>query len=444
MRDPERPERRGPQVQGRGGLSDAERLAPDSAERLATDSAERLATDSAAHWRAVRRQLSLHRPELTEVAGRCYPSAARAGPSALLYRADWIPDRPLELGEVRLNWTEPAPVPIVTGIGSVSRHVRPLRADGTRYPAYADALAALDPPALLENRPCYRLLSARLTTGMSQLDLARGRYFDGVNVGEALAHELADAWAVGPQPAGPAGPAASAGPAGPAASAASAASAVLPIRDLTGDPCDLSRRSAICAITTLTLRRATPGNASFLLHWRDPAQVTHAGGLHQVMPVGIFQPADDHPVSERSDLSLWRSMAREFSEELLGTTEDYDDLGSPVDYDRWPFYRELSAARAAGRLRVHCLGLGVDPLSLAVDILTVAVFDGDVFDALFGDLVAVNAEGRVIGGRGASGTSGVPFTGEIIRRFAGGGQPMQAAGAAVLQLAWRHRARLLG
>jgi hypothetical protein len=44
------------------------------------------------------------------------------------------------------------------------------------------------------------------------------------------------------------------------------------------------------AISTLTLRRSAGGDASFPLHWRDPAKVTHAGGLYQVIPVGIFQP----------------------------------------------------------------------------------------------------------------------------------------------------------
>lgn len=198
------------------------------------------------------------------------------------------------------------------------------------------------------------------------------------------------------------------------------------------------------AITTLTLRRAATGDASFLLHRRDPAKVTHAGGLCQVIPVGIFQPADDNPASEQNDLSLWRSMAREFSEELLATGEDYQHLGSPLDYDRWPFYRQLSTARKTGRLCVSCLGVGVDPLTLAVDVLTAAVFDGDLFDATFGGLVAANAEGRIIASQGASGAPGVPFTSETVDRFGAGGEPMQAAGAAILQLAWRHRNSLLG
>jgi hypothetical protein len=326
---------------------------------------------------------------------------------------------------MELAWAEHPPPAAVTGAEPESARVRPLRADGSRYPGYADAIAALDPPALFDNRPSYRLLAADLVGGAGRMDLSLGRYFDGVNMGEALAHEFAGARPDAPRPA---------------------AAGRLPFRELAGDPCDLSRRSAMCAITTLTLRRTAAGDASFLLHWRDPAKVTHAGGLYQVMPVGIFQPADDNPSSVRSDLSLWRSMAREFSEELLGTAEDYRELGSPLDYGRWPFYRELAAAREAGKLGVACVGLGVDPLTFAADILTVAVFDGDVFDRLFAGLVAANAEGNVIGPSAAAapGGPGIPFTGEAIRRLAGGSESMQAAGAAVLQLAWQHRRSLLG
>ena len=105
---------------------------------------------------------------------------------------------------------------------------------------------------------------------------------------------------------------------------------------------------------------------------------------------------------------------------------------------------QLSTARNAEKLRVSCLGVGVDPLTLAVDILTAAVFDGDVFDATFDGLVTTNAEGRIIAGQGASGAPGVPLTTEAVERFGGGAEPMQAAGAAILQLAWRHRDSLLG
>ena len=392
--------------------------------------AGRLAPDSPERWRAGRAGLKRRRHLLTQAAGRLYPDAARVGTTTLLCRPEWIPAQPLGLDEVTLTWAKHPPAPAVTGAEPASAHVRPRRADGGRYPGYADAIAALDPPELFENRPSYRLLAAGLTGGGGRMDLSLGRYFDGVNVNEALAHEFAGAWPDGPGPAAP----------------VPTATGSLPLRELIGDPCDLSRRSSMCAITTLTLRRTAAGAASFLLHWRDPAKVTHAGGLYQVMPVGIFQPADDDPASVRNDLSLWRSMAREFSEELLGTPEDYRALGTPLDYGRWPFYRELGAARSAGKLSVACVGLGVDPLTFATDILTVAVFDDDVFDRVFAGLVAANAEGRVIGpdAPAVPGMPGVPVTGEAIRRLAGGSESMQAAGAAALQLAWRHRGSLLG
>ena len=39
--------------------------------------------------------------------------------------------------------------------------------------------------------------------------------------------------------------------------------------------------------------------------------------------------------------------------------------------------------------------------------------------------------------------TGIPFTAETVHRFTRD-EPMQAAGAAVLELAWQHRKHLLG
>jgi hypothetical protein len=375
-----------------------------------------------ARWRATRRDLNQRRHDLATAAAGLYPGIPRIGATGLLCREEWLPDRPVGLDQVHLRWAGHPPEPLAGGAGRASEQLRPPGPAGQRYRTYAEALAVLDPPALFENRPAYRLLAADLTgpAGTGHLDLTAGRYFDTVSTGEALAHELAAAWPGGtvvPVPGS------------------------LPFRDSLGDPLDLTRRPAGLAISTLTLRRAPSGEASFLLHWRDPAKVTHAGGLYQVMPVGIFQPADDHPASVRGDLSLWHSLVREFSEELLGTPEDYTALGTPIDYGKWDFCRRLTSARENGQLRIWCLGLGADPLTLAADLLTVAVFDSELFDTEFAGLVTVNAEGRIVTGHG---TTGFPFTAEAVARFAGGTEPMQAAGAAVLQLAWKHRALLLG
>lgn len=375
--------------------------------------------DSPERWRQVRRLLSANHQALAAVAAGLHGDVARVGATDLLGRPEWLPAEPLELDAVTLGWAACPPGPAVDGAGPAAAHVLPRQAAGGRYGTYAEAIAALDRPALFENRACYRLLDASLA-GPPMLSFGRARYFDAVNLGHAVAHELAAAWHRSP---------------------GAITMDDLPLRASMGDPCDLLRRCAITAVSTLTLRRAPRGAVSFVLHWRDPAKVNHAGGLYQVMPAGIFQPVTDAPAAERNDLSLWLCMTREFSEEFLGASEDYPTRDGLLDYGQWPFYRELAAAREAGTLSVSCLGVGVDPVTLATDIMTVAVFDSDVFDSVFHGLVAQNAEGRVVT---EGGSAAIPFTAESVARFTGGSEPMQTAGCALLQLAWQHRRSLLG
>ena len=150
--------------------------------------------------------------------------------------------------------------------------------------------------------------------------------------------------------------------------------------------------------------------------------------MYQVIPVGVFQPSGEASWHEREDFSLWRCMLREFDEELRGTPEEYG--AGPVDYDSWPFARHMAAALDRGQVRVWCLGLGVDPLTYATDLLTVAVIDSRVFDELFSLDPRGNAEGSVLAAR--------EFAAHVIDRIVTS-EPVQAAGAAVLRLAWRHR-----
>lgn len=373
----------------------------------------------AEHWRRIRRLLNEHRLELATMAAGLYPDLPRVAGTDLLCWPGWLPATPLDLADLRLGWVSVPPPPVADGAGEAAVHVLPRSAAGPAYPTYAAAIEGLDRPALFENRVCYRLLDAELGGG-PRLRFGLARYFDAVNLGHAVAHELTGAWASS----------------GTAPDRADLDWAALPLRASVGDPCALPRRSALTAVTTLTLRRAPGGAASFLLHWRDPARVNHAGGLYQVMPAGIFQPVSAAPAARRHDLSLWRCMTREFSEELLGGSEEYPTRGGRLDYGHWPFHRELAAAREAGTLRVSCLGLGVDPLTLATDILTVAVFEAGVFDRMFRGLVTENAEGRVVT---QDGSAAIPFTRAAVDRFTGGAEPLQTAGAALLRLAWQHR-----
>lgn len=206
----------------------------------------------------------------------------------------------------------------------------------------------------------------------------------------------------------------------------------LPFRRLVGDPYDFERRPVMPAISTLTIRGGD--EPSFLLHRRDSRNVAIAGGMLQVIPSGVFQPSSVLPDVANEDFSLWRNLQREFSEELLGNPEHNGD-GQPVDYAAEPF-ASLDQARADGRVRVFCLGVALDALTLMGEILTVAIIEPGTFDWLARDFVEVNDEGTIVGER-------LPFTDDVVGSVLGSGR-MAPAGAGCLRLAWQHREHLLG
>ncbi len=385
-------------------------------------------------WRTVRRFLNQHRHELAGLGARLHAGQHREG--LLLTGPGWFPPAPVPLDNITLPWSPHAPAPTIDGTEPESDRVWPLRAPGQRYACYADALGDLDRPQLFEDRPSYRLLAVDWSDrggggNAGRLVFGRGSYFQILNICEAVAHELAAAVLDFPDPG---------------RVELQQLAGRLPFRARITDPFDLQLRPILPAITTLTLRRdPAAGTATWLAHWRDPAKVASGGGLYQVMPVGVFQPATSSPAAEAGDFDLWRCMAREFNEELLGAPEPESHDTTLIDYTAWPFFQALEQARHADRLQVSCLGLGVDPLTLVCDILMVCVFDAEAFDAIFDGIVTTNAEGRLVGdgdGDQAPAVAGVPFTQESVERFSAT-KPMQPAGAALLQLAWRYRATLL-
>jgi hypothetical protein len=298
-------------------------------------------------WRHVRRHLNGHRHHLALLAAQLYPSSWQVADSPLLARSEWIPATPIALEHVQLMWCDRPHHGGITGNDVAWRSTLPLRGDGRRFASYAQALAALDPPRLLEDRAAYRLLEVGLRDAGAELRFTRGSYFDVIDICEAVAHELtASVQARGDSIAVP-------------------AMRQLPLRASIDDPTDLARRPVIPAISVLTLRREGPEAATCLLHWRDAAKVASGGGLYQVAPVGLFQPSSDATFNEANDFDLWRSITRELSEELLGASEDHGSDHRPIDYERWPFHATLAAARREGALRVFWLGLGVDPLTLS-------------------------------------------------------------------------------
>ncbi len=103
----------------------------------------------------------------------------------------------------------------------------------------------------------------------------------------------------------------------------------------------------------------------------------------------------------------------------------------------------MQRAREAGHLRAYVLGVVLHALSLNPSILTVVIIDDTAFDDLFRDLVAVNAEGRVVTSLdNDQSVYGLPFTQVTVRQFLDR-EPLGGTSAACLALAWRYRENLV-
>lgn len=330
-------------------------------------------------WLETRDRLNRHRWRLASEAAGWYPDAPRVAGTALLADPSWLPAGAVPLEEIRLEWHEkPADWPVTA-----------------RRPLYSDTLRALAPPRVFANRMCYGLRA--IDAAKRTMAFEPAPYFANIDIGEAVAHEFADS------------------------------PSHLPLREAVGDPLDISRRPLPVAISTLVLRR-DGDRARMLLHWRDPAKVAMNGGLHQVAPVGVFQPSHDAEWNVRNDFDLWRGIQREMAEELLGGSEDYGSDTGPIDYGAWDFARRLDAARRVGEVTADWLGAGIDPLTLVCDLLCRVTVAAAVFDDIFEGVVGVNDEGTL---------TTVPFDPENVERYSGR-EPMQPAGAALLRLAAAH------
>jgi transcriptional regulator with XRE-family HTH domain len=404
------------------GLSD-ELLRP-----VADPSGSRLVGDvdpvavSQEKWRRTRRALNRSRRELAQATAGLYRPDVRVGDLTFLALPQWTPAAPIPLDEIRLDWLDNPPPVSITGSEPEAASTLPLRAPGKSFPRYTSAVRYLDPPKLFENRTSYRLLEVDLRDD-PHMKFGLAAYFDKLDLAEAIAHEAAMAHAAGSKRLN---------------------WDSLPLRALIGDPFDMERRYIIPAIETLTLRRnRKTGEATFLLHWRDPAKVATSAGIYGLIPAGEFQPSTVSTHDRENDFSLWRSMVREYSEEILGEPERDGSSGEPLVYEDWPLYKDLERARQNGRVSPYCLGIGLDTLTLTATILTVVVFDDDAFDELFGDAVSVNSEGSLVSSSDVVNvTDGLRFNGENVLRLLRD-EPVASPGACILRRAYDSRDFLL-
>ncbi|WP_435226605.1 transcriptional regulator [Streptomyces sp. Tue6028] len=350
------------------------------------------------------------------------PSLERIGGTSLLWEAAMRPPTPIPLSAVAVEWQD-TPPSVNRPLIRAARRCLPKESKAHRYERYSSAMWALARPTLFEDRPSFRLVRADWRhPGGPRLVFGTGQYFDLIDQNEAVAHELAVATKRVSQARPP--------------------WRALPMRRLLAhDPLLLAERVVLPAVGTLTLRRTPDGQGTFFLLYREAGHVATGEGTYGPIPAGMVQPASFSPLAHRQDLDLWRTIMREYNEEFLGAPEARGDSGTEVDYDQPP-YSLLNAAIAEGSLRVWCLGMALEPLNLAVCLLTVAVFEADTFDTIFAEAVERNEEGIVISGPRSNGTiTGLPLDAASVSDLPSSRMSSPAAG--LLQLALHHKDLLL-
>jgi transcriptional regulator with XRE-family HTH domain len=380
------------------------------------------ARDSQEQWRQIRRVLNADRVVLAELAAELYPEQLRIPGSTILTSTRWMPEGPVDLADIELAWRPDPPAPQLGGKDPQSAGARPLMASGERYDCYSRALRDLARPRLFDNRVSYRLLDVEWAGSRGVLGFHYTSYFSVLDVCEASAHEFAQAWLA-------------AGRKRPSFSA-------LPFRRSIIDPFDLSARPVLPGIATLTIRRDPIEGHRIYLHHRDAKAVASGGGMYHVIPAGEFQPAALAPAHQSNDFSLWRNIQREFSEEFLGNSEHDGNSIDPIAYDTDEPFASFERARQAGDFRVFACAMVLEPLTLGAALVTVAVIEAPVFDALFSGMVAVNEEGAAVSTEAGRPTVGIPFTAAARERLRT--EPLAPIARACIELAWRYRYQLLG
>lgn len=87
-----------------------------------------------------RRYLNGHRGDLARVAAQLYKPELRIGGASFIAPVEWMPNAPVKLEDVTLQWSDNAPPITVTGTEAEASEVLPLRAPGKRFDRYTSAI----------------------------------------------------------------------------------------------------------------------------------------------------------------------------------------------------------------------------------------------------------------------------------------------------------------
>ncbi len=190
-----------------------------------------------------------------------------------------------------------------------------------------------------------------------------GTYFDYINTSEVLGVELAN-WLIN--------------------NPSKTLDRPLPFRGSREDAFELSNRAAYPGINCLTVllnysskKFQLPRNNYFLLHKRDETQMQAQNSVH-VIPAGGHQGIAADAIKE--DTAMWRTLVREFAEELYDKEDLSRQSSSWIDFlanrDILEIKRLFDAPSPA--VKPYLMGFGLDPITLKPEVLCVEVIDWDV------------------------------------------------------------------
>lgn len=300
----------------------------------------------------------------------------------LLSQNDWVPKVPILLGVPDEKLNDDTAQLVTTGplkttdlnlnrlrdsdpFVEAARDILPCAPKSVDdYASLSDVILALEKPnpELFVSRPSYSLAKVSGKAPL-RLHFERAEYFDYINCGELLAIETIRQAVRTPEQVG-----------SDHMRYLASFDKKLALRDSAGEWNAISFRPSIAGVNVLTVfvdRKS--GTATFPMMHRS--RTGSAAGTFHVAPAGEFQPTTNSPVAWRDHCTLWQTVLREFSEELL-----LDDEAKSGGLDM----RALAARKQmvplvqlirSGDWKTHFLGMGLDPLTLKPELLLVSIID---------------------------------------------------------------------
>jgi hypothetical protein len=324
---------------------------PDLSEHMATcetyadfEQAAFELTEIHDRWTQAKLYMARQRADLAAIAKSYYRDADGTPDFPLVAKPEWLLTTPAELHES-------SPVPVFERAPAPPL---PPRLDGLNIDYFE--FKSRKTGGSLTDGDSYRIAAIEPSAEGLTFSFRDTKYKAYVNSGELIGVELADFALSHP--------------------GRTPALADLPRRGPPAAIFDLEARPAFPGVNCLLMLKGYPkaGRNQFYFHIRREKTLEAQNVLH-VVPAGGHQPwavAFGNP----AEPNLWRTVVREFCEELFKKAEAQTARKSGVDFLDLPAVREQMKAFFRSRAaKVHLLGVGFDPVTAKPEVLVAIVVD---------------------------------------------------------------------